>query len=208
MMLVKLIQEKTKNRVSISLDNGLSFVLYKGELRTYKIKEGQEIDIKSYDEIMTNILPKRAKLRAMNLLKVRPYTEKGLYDKLKDGGYPEEIINVAMDYVKSYHYIDDASYAREYIYTYKDRKNKSKLSADLFRKGISKIIIDAALESELSECGNDYEILQIKNILNKKHYDPENTSYEDKMKLLAGLYRKGYSVDLSKKLLDITSDYR
>lgn len=207
-MLVKSIQEKTKNRVSITLDNGLSFVLYKGELRTYKVKENEELSENSFNEIMNEVLPKRAKLRAMNLLKVRPYTEKGLMDKLKDGGYPEDIISIALNYVKSFHYIDDTQYARDYIYTYKDRKNKARLQQDLLKKGINKKIIEEALEEELSLDSTDYEREQIINLLSKKHYDALNSSYEDKMKLLSYLYRKGYSVDLSKKLLDITSDYR
>ena len=64
------------------------------------------------------------KLRAMNLLKSRPYTVKGLTDKLKDGGYPESVINIAIDYVSSYNYLNDKQYALDYIYTYKNSKNK------------------------------------------------------------------------------------
>lgn len=206
MQIVKIL-ERTKNRVDITLDSGLSFVLYKGELRSYKLHEGDNLSEDIYNEIFGVILPKRAKLRAMNLLKVRPYTEKALRDKLSEGGYPKEIEDIAIEYVKSYHYIDDLSYAKEYIYTYKDRKNKVKLKADLIRKGVSKALIEQAFEEELGDDGLSYEKEQILSFIRKKHYSCENSTYEEKMKLLASLARKGYSVELAKKLLDITSEY-
>ena len=206
-MLVTKIRELTKNRIEITLENGFSFVLYKGELRLYKIKESEEISEAAFSEIMNVVLPKRAKLRAMNLLKLRPYTEKGLYDKLSEGGYPDEIITIAMDYVKSFHYIDDNQYARDYIYTYKDRKNKAKLKQDLILKGVSKDIINQALLEELEEDGVELEKKQIEDFLRKKHYDGDKATYEEKMKFMSALYRKGYSVGLVQKLLDITSEY-
>lgn len=203
-MLVQKIQDLGKNRITISLENGFSFVLYKGELRLYKLKENEEISQEAYDEIMNVVLPKRAKLRAMNLLKVRPYTVKGLTDKLKDGGYPDDIIKIAIDYVSSYHYLDDLRYAREYIYTYKDRKNKKTLIYDLMNKGVLKDLIYEALEEELAEDEYILEEKQILEFINKKKYSASNATYEEKMKLLSSLYRKGFNVEHAKKLLDIT----
>ena len=194
-MTVRTIQEINKSRVKVILDNGFAFVIYKGELYSYKIKEGEELKEETYDEIMHTVLPKRAKLRAMNLLKVRPYTFKGLRDKLTEGGYPEEIIDIAIDYVASFHYLDDLQYARDYIYTYKERKNKQKLIQDLINKGVSKDLIEEAFESELSTDETDYEGLQIKNILRKKGYYDREFSYEELQKLKASLYRKGFSSD-------------
>ena len=39
------------SRIQITLDNGISFILYKGEVRRYKISENATIDEKSYNEI-------------------------------------------------------------------------------------------------------------------------------------------------------------
>lgn len=197
----------TNNRIEVTLDNEFTFVLYKGELHLYKIKENESISDDIYNEIVNVVLPKRAKLRAMNLLKVRPYTYKELWDKLKSGGYPDSIIKIAMDYVCSYRYVDDENYAHDYIETYKDRKNKARLMLELGKKGISKDIIERAIADYVDNNGSEYEKEQIISFIKKKKFDPRESSYEDKMKLLAALYRKGYSVELSKKLLDITSEY-
>lgn len=203
-MLVTKIQEKTRNRVEVVLDQEFSFVLYKGELRSYKITLNNEIPSTSYHEIMKEVLPKRAKLRAMNLLKVRPYTESGLRQKLAEGGYPQKIIDIAIDYVASFHYIDDSQYAADYIDTYKDRKSKKCIIRDLSLKGVSKDIIQKAFEDfEDSEEGNaDFEKEQVRAILKKKNYSSD-WPYEEKMKLMAYLYRKGYSVDIDRILGDI-----
>ena len=64
---------------------------------------------------MQEVLPKRAKLRAMNLLQGREYTTSQLRTKLQQGYYPPEIIEQAIEYVAGFHYIDDLRYAVDYI---------------------------------------------------------------------------------------------
>lgn len=205
-MLVTTIAELDKKRSLVTLDNEFSFVLYKGELRLYKVKENSEISPDVYREIIEVVLPKRAKLRAMNLLKVRPYTYKGLSQKLKDGQYPDNIIKIAMDYVCSYGYVNDEEYVRQYVTTYMDRKNKARMRQDLLTKGAPKDIIDNVMSEIFEEADCDYEIEQIKAYLIKKHFDPDNSSYEERMKLLSALCRKGYSIEKCKRAIGSLED--
>ena len=114
-MTVTKITEISKSKLKITIDEEFAFVLYKGELHHYRLQEGEEISDEVYSEIMEEILPKRAKLRAMNLLKARAYTVKQLTDKLREGGYPESIIEDAISYVISYGYLNDRFYAADYI---------------------------------------------------------------------------------------------
>ena len=106
-MTVTRIEELSRSRCKIYLEDSFAFVLYKGELRLYGVREQEELSEESYREIMQEVLPKRATLRCMNLLQSRPYTESKLRSKLKEGGYPQESIDSALAYVKSYHYVDD-----------------------------------------------------------------------------------------------------
>ena len=114
-MTVTKIEEVTKAKCRIEIDQEFAFVLYKGELRMYHIREGEELDPAIYEEIVGKLLPKRATMRTMNLLKSRPYTEYQLRQKLSMGGYPQDAQEEAISYVKSYHYIDDRQYAMDYI---------------------------------------------------------------------------------------------
>lgn len=200
-MLIQKIEEINKSRLMVYLDNETAFPLYKGEMRSFKLKEGEYLQEEAYNEIFTEILPKRAKIRALNLLKVKPYTEKALIDKLADGGYPQEIINQAIEYVNSFHYLDDKQYALDFINTYSDRRSRMRITQDLLNKGVSKSLILEAFDEFFEENNDNFELEQVKKILKKKNYSNQWT-YEEKQKLKASLYRKGYSIDIDRIFLD------
>lgn len=167
-MKVTRIEEITKAKCKIYLDEEFAFVLYKGELRMFHIKEDGELSPEDYQEITGKILPKRAKLRAMNLLKSRPYTEYQLSKKLKDGGYPQEIIEEALDYVKSFHYVDDRQYAMDYMEYHKDGKSRNQLVKALLTKGIPQSLIQECFEEVVGEDKERLEEEQILRWISKK----------------------------------------
>ena len=123
-MLVTQVTELSKSRSKVYIDQEFAFVLYKGELRLYHIKEGQQLSEEDHRTIMQEVLPKRAKLRAMNLLQGREYTTAQLRTKLQQGFYPAEIIEQAIAYVAGFHYIDDLRYAVDYITYHEDSRSK------------------------------------------------------------------------------------
>ena len=86
----------------------------------------------------------RAKRRAIDLLTDMDRTEKELYDRLKKTGYSEETVNAAMEYVKSFGYIDDVRYARKYIEIFRDRKSRRKMMYDMAAKGVDREVIENA----------------------------------------------------------------
>ena len=206
-MTVTKITELSKSRVRIATDEEFAFVLYKGELHLYRLKEGQEIPETVYTEITEQLLPKRAKLRAMNLLKARPYTTKQLTDKLLQGGYPQEIADVAISYVASYGYLNDRQYASDYIECCKESKTRSQMLNALLQKGVNKQIIEECFEELLSENGGELEREQIFTWMRKKKFNPVEASFEEKQKFCAFLYRKGFQIDSIRNALslDITS---
>ena len=206
-MTVTKITEISKSKLKITIDEEFAFVLYKGELHHYRLQEGEEISDEVYSEIMEEILPKRAKLRAMNLLKARAYTEKQLTDKLREGGYPESIIEDAISYVISYGYLNDRFYAADYIEYNKEVRSRTQIFNALIQKGITKEIVEEVWEENVQEEGIDLEQKQIFSWMKKKNFDPEKASYEEKQKFSAFLYRKGFQIDAIRcaLLLDITS---
>lgn len=194
-MIVTKLVALDKKRSRVWLDEEFAFVLYKGELRRFKMVENAEISEKDYLEITQVILPKRAKLRAMNLLLKCSYTEKQLRDKLKDGEYSDEIINLAIDYVSSYGYIDDLRLAEEYIRNHIDSKSKRRLKMDLMNKGVSKDIIEKAFINTEDEGFTSDELEQAQNLLRKRgYYDCEKTerSAKEYAKQYNFLARKGF----------------
>lgn len=202
-MTVTNIKELSKSRVRIEIDHEFAFVLYKGELRLHKIEEGDEIEDAVYDRIMKDVLPKRAKLRAMNLLKNRTYTKAQLKDKLLQGGYPEQIADIAVDYVVSYRYVDDEQYVRDFIEYNREKKSRKRIQLDLMYKGISEQLFQDIWE-EIA--GDDEEVIEREQIIywmNKKHFCPQEATFEEKQKMMAFLYRKGFSINNIRSILSL-----
>lgn len=206
-MIVTQVAEVTKSRYRIFLDGQFAFILYKGELRQFHIKEGQELSVENYDHIMTQILPRRAKLRSMNLLQSKDYTRRQLEDKLIQGEYPQQCIEEAIAYVESYGYIDDERYAREFIEYHIQNKSRSRIEMDLMKKGIGREIIQKAFDTlqELGVESNEMEL--VIELLKKKKYSANIATKQEQQKMYGFLYRKGFHSDVISRalLLDITS---
>lgn len=202
-MLVTQISEVTKSRFRVYIDGQFAFVLYKGELRQFHIRDGQELSEESYRHIMTQILPKRAKLRSMNLLQSKDYTRKQLEDKLKQGDYPQECIDEALAYVESYRYIDDRRYAKDFIEYHLQTRSRMRIETDLMKKGIAKDIIRQVFD-ELNDMGiGQDETAMIRDLLTKRKYCVDTASRQEQQKMYGYLYRRGFSQDAIMKALSL-----
>jgi len=175
----------------VYIDHQFAFVLYKGELRSYKIKQDSTISQEDYEEITQRLLPKRATKRAMNLLKDRRYTRHQLIEKLRAGDYAQNCIDAAIAYVEGYGYIDDLQYALDFITYRASQLNRRQIEQKLIRKGIDSKVIDQALKSFYDEGNLIEEEQQIRSFLRKKNYDDLEEDSK-RQKVLAALMRKGY----------------
>ena len=147
-------------------------------------------------------LLKQAKLKALRLLTDMDRTEEQLRTKLKQKDYPEEIVEQAIDYVKSFGYINDANYVRRFVESKKGSKSRKEIYAALMQKGLPKELVDEVL----IECYSDEDERQaIRVLLTKKHVSSTNSSKEEKMKLMAYLVRKGFNYDSVHKELEVSS---
>lgn len=137
----------------------------------------------------------------MNLLKTRDYTREQLRLKLKQGFYPDEIIEEALAYVASFRYIDDLRYAQDFIncsHTYKSRR---RIENDLRTKGVSQDTIVKAWE-RWEDAGNEQdEEEQIRALLIKKHFDAGQADRKEIQRMYAFLARRGFDADKIRKVL-------
>ena len=121
-MYIERIEQLEKGRRRLVFETGERLVLYKGEIRSYDLSEGQDISETLYQELLCDVLGKRATKRAMHLLEKQDRTEYQLREKLRQNEYPKEAVEQAIAYVKSYHYIDDLRYACSYVRYQKEKK--------------------------------------------------------------------------------------
>ena len=200
-MIVTKIEAVTKTRFKVYVDEQFAFVLCKGELSRYHVAVGQEIEDGVYHKILKEVILKRAKLRALHLLNTMGRTESQLRQKLKMSGYTDEITEEAISYVKSFGYINDDAYARNYIENRKGKKSKKELYAQLVQKGLDRNVIDQAFE----ECYEKEDTKEaIAEILRRKKYDPESADYKETQKILGFLTRKGFVYDDIRQVIQVS----
>lgn len=190
-MVITEIQQLEKGKVKISFDDAEALILYHGELRQSALagcKEQMQVSEDVYEQVYRGIIGKRVIKRAMHLLEKMDRTEEQLRRKLMESGYPQELIEEAAAYVKSYHYIDDDRYARTFIRLNQERKSSGRMRMDLLSRGISQDIIERALEEE-----NETEQEQIiSRLVEKKHYNPDTATPKETQKIYQFLLRRGF----------------
>ena len=186
----------SKKQCDIMLDHEFAFVLYKGELRLYGISVGNELSGDIYDRLIDEVLTKRCKLRAMNLLMERSYTEKKLRLKLERNRYPAVCVDRAMDYVRSFDYINDMQYAEDYLFYHGKNLNRQQIFLKLRQRGLSEETIKAAYQKFRESGEQTPEEELIYNQLRKKHFPGIGScTTEEKNKYFRSLLQKGYSFE-------------
>ena len=200
-MKVTKIESVTKTKFKVYVEEQFAFVLYKSELSRYRIVTDEEITEDTFQKIKKEVILKRAKLRALHLLNDMDRTETQLRTKLKQGFYTEDIIEQTIEYVKSFGYIGDASYARRYIQSRQKNKSKKEIYVELCKKGVAKEEIDSAME----ECYENHgEEEAIRTLLRKKKYNPEQATEAETQKIYGYLARKGFSYDQIRQVIQVS----
>jgi regulatory protein len=190
-MILTKIEQIDKKRYRIYVEGEFIFLLYVTDIRKYKLEEQMEISSEELEEIYKNVVLRRAKMKAMLLLKSMDYSEKGLRDKLAKLYYPPKAIDDALAYVIGYGYIDDERYARNYVRFKKDSQSRKQITFTLQQKGVCNEFINTAFEEEYDNENNAIVRAIVKKIGSMERL--EELSVDEKRKVGAYLYRKGFS---------------
>ena len=200
-MRVTKLEPVTKTKYKVYLDEQFAFVLYKGELSRYKIQEETEISWATVDEIKKDILVKRVKRRALYLLNHMDRTEQQLRTKLKNDLYSEDMIDIAMDYVKSFGYVEDYGYAKRYVESKRISKSKEEIKVRLLQKGLSRDVMEMIMEES---CSEQDDMMAIKNILTKKRYEDSSATEQEKRKMCGYLLRRGFKHEDIRQVIQVS----
>ncbi len=180
-------------RNKVTLDYGeVTFLLYKGECRRLGISCSEDTTVISddiYRSIMEDILLPRAKKRVMYYLKNADKTRDQIRRKLREGYYPESIIDETLSFLDKYGFADDSRYAENYVEELKGTRSRREISQKLAQRGISR---ETAAEI-LSELSGEEEYAACEKALRKKY--AHGLQREDRQKAYAYLARRGFSFD-------------
>lgn len=151
----------------------------------------QQISDETYRSIIDDILLPRAKKRVLYYLKSADKTREQIRRKLREGFYPEEVIEETFKFLDRYGFADDDRYAEQYAEELKGSKSRREIALKLKEKGFSRdkaadIIAGFSDEDEYEAC---------ENALRKKYTRGISISREDRQKVYAYLARRGFSYE-------------
>ena len=194
--------EKGKRR--IRFENGESCIVYYSEIRGLHLEEDTYVSYEIYEKLFKDIVGKRAKKRALHLLEQLDRTEQQLREKLMASEYPVRCVDDAIEYVKSFHYLDDERYAETFTRYKKDKMSRQQIKQKLMMKGVSRDIISNAIEEEYDVD----ESVHIRSILEKKRFSSETADDGEFRRVYNYLLRRGFrSNDILKEMKCVGTDW-
>jgi len=196
--------EKQKNcseRVSVFLDGEYAFSCTLDSLVKYKLILGKSVDSDQLKSIIEEDNYAKGKACAFRILERGMKSEKDMLAKLREKGFDEKTCAKVMDLLKGYGYIDDGKLAEMYISQKLKSEGANKIKTFLYRKGIPEETIREKLDL-IDDDGAEETAYS----LASKKYIRMAAAEDDKRKLYKKLgdflLRKGYSYDITRKVLD------
>ncbi|MFF2532190.1 regulatory protein RecX [Brevibacillus sp. NPDC058079] len=197
-------QKRNNSRYSLYLDDVFAFGISEDVYirNRKKIVVGNEIEQSFVDEVLIEEEMQKTMDSALRLLSFRIRSEYELRMRLRQKGYEDNWIDLALEKLRSYQYVNDETFAKTLA---KDRQNIKKLGerglkAELKQKGISQEIITQVVD-EL--CSDEKELGQAIELCEKKlrSISGKDPIPKTRQKLMQFLVRKGYSFDIAGKAI-------
>ena len=187
-----------KRKCKVFLNEGdFAFPLYRGEAERFHIQEGGELPEAVYRRIVEEILTPRARERALYLLQSQGRTGAQMEKKLSGDGYPQEVINRVMEFLREYHLIDDSAYTENFIRVNREKKSRRQMVFELQQKGVDRQDILRMLEESPQD-----DLSAARNLLKKRLRSTDLSDQRERNRLGAYLGRRGFSYDVIRRVME------
>lgn len=217
------IREKSGKKYGLWINGERYGRCYPADLRELGLSELSEGQVLELTDIVLakfeqSVLLPRAKRHALFLLGKKEYTSGELKKKLMTDGYSDGVIVAVLAYLSELRYVDDFSYAERYAFSLLSRCSERELFRKMLQKGLEKELVKEAVaaakerycfeQEGKGDTERSPELEAIRCILRKKGYCLENATEDKKKKMVAALYRKGFSMsDIRRVLGEIEEAY-
>ncbi|KUO75305.1 MAG: hypothetical protein APF77_12945 [Clostridia bacterium BRH_c25] len=192
-------QKKNKKRYSIFIDGEYHSSIDKEILEELNFREGMELNQDEFDKKMDIIQYKSALRAALYMLARSSKTESDITKRLKEKQHSETAIKQVLQYLKEIGYINDESYTESFISTMKETAGASRRS--LYYKLAAKGVDSEVIQQKLEEADVDDYASALK-AAQKKISGLKGDKKEKASKLLSYLYRKGFGMEVCRRIID------
>ena len=190
-------QKKNPERINVYLDDQFAFGI--SRFVGAWLKRGDKLEDSKIKQLLDEDQREVALQRALHFIAYQPRSEKEVSDKLTAAGIDEGIITVVLQELKEKNYLDDQSFAQNWIESRCASKPRSYrfYSYELKRKGISEEKIDQALQAAPPEEELAYRLGR-KYMQRYAALAPE----EFKKKIQGVLARRAFSYDVIRQTIN------
>lgn len=203
-MIIARITKKDDNNVIIWLNDDQKLYLSYEVMLKNGLRTGMELSESHFSLLIRENQKFFIKKSAYNLLARRHHSVREIKNKLRAKKYDLDLIEIVIDELITGKLLDDDQFAKLFA----EEKlrtaswGKSKLKAELIKKGISNDIIAVVLDEMINE---DDQLSSAIKLAERKYKSLKNRALE-KQKLLQKLYAfllsKGYNYDVSKRAVE------
>lgn len=196
-------QQKNPERVNIFLDNTYAFAATREQAIDASLIIGRELSVDEVATLRAGDQVSKAVESALRLLVVRPRSEHELRDRLKRKEFDSETIDLALERVRNWGYLDDAEFARRWVDNRIQHRPRGErmLKQELRAKGVDRATIDDVLEeADIDEVGAAVAFAE-KAAERMRNLDPQVA----RRRLSGQLSRRGYgwdAISAALKLID------
>lgn len=196
------VQKKDTSRASVYVDGAFAFGVHQDLILKYGLHAGRALTIEEQQRVERDDLSMKARAAAFDYVAHKPRTEEELRRRLQQRDHHAEAIEAAVARLQELGYLDDASYADEYVRARFASKGYGpvRLRRELRQRGVAPVLIDRALEAHLDPEGR----LEAARDHGRKKWD--RTEGEEprrrKLKTFAYLQRRGFTSDTIRQVLD------
>jgi regulatory protein len=193
-------QVRRPDRVNVFLDGQFAFGLPATVAADHGLAVGDALDAARVEELRALDDTAKATEAAIRLLTVRPRSVKEIRDRLARKGYAEETIEVALERLRDWRYIDDDAFARYWVENRESNRPRGRrlLQQELRFKGVDRETTERALaDAGIDEQAGALEIARTKM---RSYRDLDEAAA--RRRLGAFLTRRGYGYDVIKPTLE------
>ena len=196
------VQKKHPSRRSIFLDGEFYCGVAADTAARFSLRPGMEIDENELKDMLHEEDFSEAKNYVYRILARRMYTNKEIRDKLSERGYTAEIIQDVIAAMERYGYLNDKTFAEEWIRSRMQTKPKGKIALrqELARKGIERSIIEDALSRIFGDSKELDTALDLarRRVKSYSKDEPETA----RRKLWSFLLRRGFDFETVKDVVE------
>lgn len=193
-------QVKTPTRCNIYLDNAFYCGMELETIMRHRLKIGAEIDPEKLAEIQAESESMRALDKALNFISRSQKTKKQVKEYLEKKGYLSSVIDVVLDKMSAYKFVNDQNYAKDYAKEASKDKGKRLIALELSKKGVSPSDMQEVLENIKDESAAAERVAE-------KYLRNKEKTKENALKCYKYLISKGFSYDTAKSATDKIISY-